>query len=135
MGKAALDVDRARDVFRRRVGVRGFRLALLCMCLWEKPNKRNLEGCTRFIEWWMHQDIEQMLKLWGDKYNLQADIAPRLVQRTVYNELPDNFSKNDVYVVCAKQGIKTPIRRIIFDWKKLGYIEELNKDTFKKKGQ
>lgn len=135
MGKAALDVDRARDVFRRRVGVRGFRLALLCMCLWEKPNRKNLDACTRFIDWWMHQDIEQMLKLWGDKYNLQADIAPRLVQRTVYNELPDNFSKNDVYVVCAKQGIKTPIRRIIFDWKKLGYIEELNKDTFKKKGQ
>lgn len=133
MGKAALDIDRARDVFRRRVGVRGFRLALLCMCLWEKPNRRNLEDCKRFVYWWMNQDIEQMIKLWGDKYNTQVEAMPKLVQRSVYNALAENFSKNDVYLVCAKQGIKTPIRRIIFDWKKLGFIEPTDGDNFKKR--
>lgn len=133
MAKAALDVDKARDVFRRRVGVRGFRLALICMCLWEKPRKSDLEKCAVFIAWWMERDLENMLSLWGAKYNAQTETTPNLVQRTVYNELPETFSKNDMYVVCTKQGIKTPIRRITFDWKKLGYIEQLDKDTYKKK--
>lgn len=133
MAKAVLDVDRARDVFRRRVGVRGFRLALICMCLWEKPRREDLEKCKSFIKWWMDCDLENMLKLWGEKYNNQTDSAPKLTQRTVFAELPETFSRNDVYVVCMKQGIKTPIRRILFDWKKMKYIEQKDKDTFVKK--
>lgn len=134
MAKAALDVDKARDVFRRRVGVRGFRLALLCMCLWPNgPRKRELEKCTKFIKWWMERDLESTLKLWGAKYNDQADTTPTLVQRTLFNELADTFSKNDMYMLCMRQNIKTPLRRITFEWKKLGYIEQIDKDTFKKK--
>lgn len=132
MAKAALDVDKARDVFRRRVGVRGFRLALMCMCLWEHPKKNDLDKCAEFVRWWMDRDLECMLKLWGKKYNDQADTAPTLVQRTVFDELGDTFSKNDIYVVCMKQGIKSPIRRITYDWKKLGYIEKVDKDIYKK---
>lgn len=133
MKQAALDVDRARDVFRRRVGVRGFRLGMICYGLWENPRPADLDKCKEFVWWWMHKDIECMLKLWGKKYNEVTDVSPVTVQRTVYDSLDETFTKNDVYVVCMKQGIKTPIRRIIFDWKKLGYLEELNKETFKKK--
>lgn len=133
MAKGALDVDKARDVFRRRVGVRGFRLALMCMCLTEKPTASYLNKCALFIKWWMERDLESMLRLWGAKYNEQADTTPTLVQRKVYDQLPDTFSKNDMYVVCMKQGIKTPLRRITFDWKKLGYIEQVDKDLFRKK--
>ena len=133
MQKAALDVDRARDVFRRRVGVRGFRLGLICYGLWEKPRQSDLEKCKSFIWWWMHKDIECMLKLWGNRYNEQTDVSPVMVQRTVFDNLEDSFTKNDVYTVCLKQGIKTPVRRIIFDWKKLGYIEQKDKEHFNKK--
>ena len=117
------DIDRARDVFRRRVGVRGFRLALLCTCLYKKPKKNDLEKCKEFVWWWMHQDIENMIKLWGAKYNEEADTAPNLTQRTVYSELSDTFTRNDIYAVCLRQGIKTQIRRIVHDWKKQGFIE------------
>lgn len=132
MALAAKDIDKARDVFRRRVGVRGFRLALLCQCLWKRPTKRDLEKCKSFVKWFMEEDIKGILRLWGEKYNEQADTAPKLVQRSVFNDLPKNFSRNDVYVVCMKQSIKTPIRRILFDWKKLGYIKQLDKENFEK---
>lgn len=131
--KAALDIDRARDVFRRRVGVRGFRLALLCYGLWDKPRQKDLEGVIKFVDWWMHEDLSSMLKLWGAKYNEQTDVVQKVVQRTVFDALGVTFSRNDVYDVCMKQGIKTPIRRILFDWKKLNYIEQLDKENFKKK--
>lgn len=130
---AAKDIDRARDVFRRRVGVRGFRLALICVGLWENPRPSDLEKCKSFVWWWMHKDIECMLKLWGAKYNEQADVSPVIVQRSVFDTLEECFTKNDVYVTCLKQGIKTPVRRIIFDWKKLGYIEQQDKEHFKKR--
>ena len=130
---AAKDIDRARDVFRRRVGVRGFRLALICMGLWENPRPSDLEKCKSFVWWWMHKDIDCMLKLWGRRYNEQTDVSPVIVQRSVFDTLEECFTKNDVYVTCLKQGIKTPVRRIIFDWKKLGYIEQQDKEHFKKK--
>jgi len=133
MKKAALDIDRARDVFRRRVGVRGFRLGLLCYGLWDSPRQSDLDKCCAFVDWWMHRDIECMLKLWGARYNELNDTGTVLVQRTVFDNLEETFSKPDVYTVCMKQGIKTPIRRILFDWRKLGYIEQLSKDKFKKK--
>lgn len=132
MNESLKDIDRARDVFRRRVGVRGFRLALLCTCLFKKAKKTDLEKCKEFVWWWMHQDIENMIKLWGAKYNEEADTAPNLTQRTVYSELGDTFTRNDIYAVCLRQGIKTQIRRIVFDWKKQGFIEAIDKETFKK---
>lgn len=122
MGKAALDVDRARDVFRRRVGVRGFRLGLLCYGLWDNPRKSDLEKCIPFIRWWMDNDLKSMLALWGSKYNELADVDHVKVQRSVYDALGDSFSKNDMYDVLMKQGIRTPLRKIIFQWSKLGYI-------------
>ena len=133
MELAARDIDRARDVFRRRVGVRGFRLGLLCYSLWETPRESDLMKCVPFIDWWMHRDLECMLKLWGARYNEQTDVTPHIVQRNVFDALPAKFSRNDVYTCCLRQGIKTPVRRIVFDWKKLGYIKQIDKDNFEKK--
>lgn len=133
MELAARDIDRARDVFRRRVGVRGFRLAMICHALWEKPRESDLKKCIPFINWWMHRDLDCIMKLWGARYNEQTDVTPKIVQRSVFDQLPDTFTRNDVYAVCVKQGIRTPVRRIIFDWKKLGYIAQLSKENFSKK--
>lgn len=132
MALAARDVDRARDVFRRRVGVRGFRLALLCEGLWDKPTNRDREKCKEFVRWWMDRDLENMMKLWGTKYNDLTETVVKICQRTVFDALPEKFERADVYSVCLKQGIKTPVRRILFDWKKLNYIKQEDKEHFSK---
>lgn len=132
MSLAARDVDRARDVFRRRVGVRGFRLALLCEGLWEKPTNKDRENCKLFIDWWMHRDLENMMKLWGTRYNELTETVVKICQRTVFDALPEKFERADVYSVCLKQGIKTPVRRILFDWKKLNYVKQEDKEHFVK---
>lgn len=130
--KASLDYDKARDVFRRRVAVRGFRLGLICHALWEKPRKSDLEKCIPFINWWMHEDLESSLKLWGAQYNNVAEDTPNLAQRSLYNQLPERFTKNDVYVLCMKQGIKTPVRMIVHQWAKLGYVNKETKNDYVK---
>ena len=130
--KASLDFDKARDVFRRRVAVRGFRLGLICYALWEKPRKCDLEKCIPFIKWWMNEDLESSLKLWGAQYNNVVEDTPNLAQRSLYNQLSDKFTKNDVYVLCMKQGIKTPVRMIVHQWAKLGYVNKLTKSDYEK---
>lgn len=133
--RAAKDVDRARDVFRRRVAVRGFRLGMICYALWEKPRESDLKKCIPFIEWWMEQDLKSMLKLWGEKYNSLTDVVEHFVQRSVFDNLDERFTRNDVYALCMKQGIRTPVRRIIHEWSKIKAIEKLDNEHFKKLSQ
>lgn len=130
--KASLDYDKARDVFRRRTAVRGFRLGILCCALWERPRKTDLEKCIPFIKWWMNEDIESSLRLWGSLYNNTVEDTPNLAQRSLYNQLGDSFNKNDVYILCMKQGIKTPVRMIVHQWIKLGYVNKVAKNEYEK---
>ena len=130
--KASLDFDKARDVFRRRVAVRGFRLGLLCYSLWEKPRQQDLMRCLPFIKWWMEQDLESSLNLWGSRYNEAVEETPNLAQRSLFEQLPNKFDKNDVYSMCMRQGIKTPIRNILYQWRKLGFVRSVSKSEFEK---
>lgn len=132
VAKASKDLDSARDVFRRRVGVRGFRLALLCTALYPKINKKAIETIKGFVAWWMDVDIENMLKLWGAKYNEQAEVTPKLYNRSAFDSLNDEFTKNDIFVILKRQNIKTPVKQVLYTWKKNGYIEKIDKENYKK---
>lgn len=130
--QAALELNNARDVFRKRVAVRGFRMGLICYALWEKPRLSDLKKCIPFIEWWMNQDIENSLSLWGLRYNEETKNAPHLPQKHVFNELPEVFDKDAVYIQCTRQGINTPIRQIIYKWVNMGFVKKISKDQWQK---
>lgn len=127
-----LAIDKARDAFRRRVGVRGFRLALLCTALYPNLNKRAMETIKNFVEWWMRVDIENMLRLWGAKYNEQNEHAPNLYNINVFSSLKQEFTRNELLVVMKQQGVKSRVSNVLWQWKKAGFIEKLNQDTYKK---
>lgn len=131
--KASLDLDKARDVFRRRVGVRGFRLALLCTALYPTLNSRAMDTIRSFVAWWMQVDLENMLKLWGAKYNDVAEVEPHLYNRNAFKSLKDTFTKSDLLAVMKQQNIKSKIYNVVYQWKKEGYIEAIGKDEYKKK--
>ena len=127
-----LAIDKARDAFRRRVGVRGFRLALLCTALYPNLNKRAMETIKNFVSWWMRVDIENMLRLWGAKYNEQNEHAPNLYNINVFSSLKQEFTRNELLVVMKQQGVKSRVSNVLWQWKKAGFIEKLNQDTYKK---
>ena len=133
INQSALDVDVARDVFRRRVAVRGFRLALMCTCLYNRHmTKTDIANCRKFVRWWMERDIEGIMKLWGPKYNEQVNNVPIITQKSVFDQLSSRFTKNDVFACCIKQGVKTPVKMVVYNWKKLGYIEKVGDNVYKK---
>lgn len=133
LNEAALDVDRAKDAFRRRVGVRGFRLGLLCTTCYPKMTKKAEETIKNFVKWWMRVDLDNMLRLWGKKYNEQTTYETGFYNAKVFDTLGETFTKNDLLVVLKKHFIKSPVRTVIYQWKSKGFIEKIEKDTYKKK--
>lgn len=131
--KSALALDPARDSFRRRVGVRGFRLALLCTTFYPLLNSQAKTVITRFVAWWMRVDLENILKLLGERFNEQNKKVAGFSNQDVFADLKEQFSKNDLVVVMRKQGKKSKIYDVIYKWKKMGVIEELDtKGEYKK---
>lgn len=130
---AVRDYDKARDVFRRRCAVRGFRLGIMCHLLWEKVRPSDLKKCCPFIKWFMDKDMEQMMKLWGKAYNDVAQDQPNLTQKSIYYALDDEFEKNDLLVQLQKNGVVTPVAQVIYKWRKFGFIEKKGKRYYKVK--
>ena len=129
---AARDMDDARDVFRRRVAVRGFRLGILCHSLWENPKHSDLVKCIPFIEWWMEQDIEHSLKLWGARYNQDVQVGPQLTQKPVYSLLREEFTKEDVYSALRQCGRNSRVDVTVSRWIKMGFAKKIAKNRWKK---
>ena len=75
--------------------------------------------------WWMDVDLENSLKLFGDKYN---DIQSKTTIKSrayggIYDSLPSTFEKSDLLAASLKNGIRTPVKIIIYKWKKAGLIK------------
>ena len=81
----------------------------------------------------MHVDIDNMLKLWGVKYNEQNTHIENLYNVDVYNSLKEEFTKNELLVVMKQHQIKSKVANVIWQWSKNGFIEKLGDDKYKKK--
>lgn len=124
-----LDRDNARDSFRKRAAVRGFRLALLCTELWAKIGDREKKVISDFVEWWMPQDLEQVMKLYGERYNEAVKGSKvNVKQKGVYDMLGETFTREDVYIAVKRAGKKTKPRRVIFDWLEMKAIKQGDKE-------
>ena len=73
-----------------------------------------------------------MLKLWGQAYNRIEDTATHIVQKNLYNELPDEFTQSELIVTSTKLNVQSTPRLIICRWKKLGLIEKTTEKTYRK---
>ena len=134
--KAQIDSDEARDTFRRRVGDRGKRIALLCTQLYAKPmTDKDKKACAKWIKWWMEQDLDAICKTFGEKYKqaIQDSALPDGTnQKTILQRLPDEFDKAEVRRVADILGYKTPARKIIYRWVKAGVVEKFAEDRWRK---
>lgn len=82
----------------------------------------------------MDRDLKESLKMFGEKYNkLQAESAVESTRhQSLFDALPDEFTKNDVIAQCLKQNIKSKVRQIIWRWKTDKVIAKGEGNTFKK---
>ena len=132
--EASVDYNQAADTFRRRTAVKGFRLGLVCYCCWSKVQERERTIIKNFVRWFMNRDLDESLKMFGEKYNnLQNSVQENATHHiSLYQSLPEQFTRVDLINQCVKQGVHSKVKVIIYRWKADKVIEQLDKDHFKK---
>ena len=124
--------DRARDVFCRRSAVVGFRAGMLAWFLYgEKDNPVNRRRTIAFAHWVANQMLTQHLLRFeicgtGSNVNRWED---------VFSQMPDEFNREDLQRVLVANGVTTPLRNVLYNWRLLGCIEPLSVEGCKKKEQ
>ena len=134
---AVVSMSRARDVARRRAAVVGFRAALLAVALNEVAQKEyKKEDIIWFAKYIADVHLSSMLALYGDLMervlNRTSDTKNLKVGKTIFSDLPETFTRNELYAAMRKGGYATLPRKAIYIWKKQGLIEKINSNEFRK---
>ena len=134
---AVVSMSRARDVARRRAAVVGFRAALLAVALNEVAQREyKKEDIIWFAKYIADVHLSSMLALYGDlmekALNRTSDTKNLKVGKTIFSDLPETFTRNELYAAMRKGGYSTLPRKAIYIWKKKGLIEKINSNEFRK---
>ena len=124
--KAASTLNEARDVFRRRAAVKGFRLALLCHGLYANVGKREQQIITNFVKWFCTVDLRNSLYQFGERYNEVQQNAKKagVFHSPIFEKMGDEFTKDELRVALQRAYIKSPVRKVIQLWYKNHLIEK-----------
>lgn len=112
--------SRARNCFYKRASVSAARIACMVYYLWgEDPNKqRNVARLYRFMASYI---VEGLIQRWGKKYEEmhKNDIDEMSdVNVSLFDTLPDEFSRDQLREQIVKLNLSTPARIFIYKWKK-----------------
>ncbi|MBQ3926781.1 MAG: DUF3987 domain-containing protein [Bacteroidaceae bacterium] len=133
--KAAVELNEARDVFRRRAAVKGFRLALLCHGLYSKVTPREQKTIVDFMLWFCSVDLRNSLYQFGQRYNeLQENVSKmgQAPHSDIFNKLGDTFTKTELRVQLQRAFKRTPPRHVISLWHRNKLIEKCGEGKYKK---
>lgn len=122
--QAVKDEDRTRDIFCRRAAVVGFRAGMLAWFLYnEKGTPTIRKNVTKWAIWVANSMLNQHLlrfKITDNNTNVNR-------HEKLYNALPKEFTREDVRAYAAREGVESPIRSILFNWRLGGFIKEIEK--------
>lgn len=147
--EASLSGNRALDVFRKRSSVSAFRIAALCQYLYMMDRRGSGAGqpCgltneviqkrVKQIYLYMAEYILQgMMDRWGTRFeelNSKRDMQNRPNSKpSLFDQLSETFNRSQLRAVLEQQGMTTPERVFICQWKRLRVIEEVEKGTYRK---
>ncbi len=134
---AVVSMSRARDVARRRAAVVGFRAALLAVALNEVAQREyKKEDIICFAKYIADVHLSSMLALYGDLMervlNRTSATNNAKMGKAIFSELPETFTRNELYAAMRNGGYATLPRKAIYIWKKQGLIEKINSNEFRK---
>lgn len=135
---AAREMNEARDMFRRRASLKAFRLALLCTALYPKVGKKEQRVIKDFSLWFAETDLHNSLSVFGEKYNnrdggKKEPTGKSKFGESVYDVLPNRFTRADLELQARKMQLLTPVKNILYNWKRFGMIVKRDKNEWQKK--
>lgn len=130
---AIKESNRARDIFRKRSAVIGFRAAMMLRPLYTNGGK-NLERLKDFALYVADIVLKNQLAFAGERLNEVINSSASATKKTdvIFDKLEDVFTTNDVIMLSKKSNIKTPHKGLVYLWRKNGLIEKLSPNNYKK---
>ncbi len=135
---ALQSADRARDIFRKRSAVIGFRAAMILAAGLPKNHQRK-KMLSDFAVYIASLVLEEQLKYagarleealeGGDKAEKQVRLGKR---KALFTELPAEFTTADINQAMAKYGILSPVRSLVCAWRSNKLIEKIEKNKYRK---
>lgn len=125
----------ALEIFRRRAAVIGFRAGMVAVacyetgCAIDEKNKLRYDRRVKsFALWVANYALTALLSRFGEKMDeVQRDTAAR--KRTVYTdlfaELAVTFTSDDLRACVRRNGVKSPIRQILYCWRQNDIIAKV----------
>ncbi len=153
--EASLSGNRALDVFRKRSSVSAFRVAALCQYLYQLEAEGDkidhgwsmrsgvalspevIQKRVRQIYLFMADYIlDGMMERWGkrfDELNTKRDRENKPGPKTVlFDLLTETFNRDQLRAMIEQQGMTTPVKVFVCQWKKMRVIEEVEPDVYRK---
>lgn len=132
--RAIRDDDHARDQFMRRAALIGFRAGMVASFLWGRPTKERKAYTIEFALWVASCILQSLLDRYSVTVNQQAHSyeAPKAKRfPSLFEAMPDIFTQKELRKACIAQGMKSPLKTIIFRWTENGLITKQG-DSFVK---
>lgn len=125
--------NRARDIFRKRAAVIGFRAAMSVAPCYTRTGA-NDERIKTFALYIADLVLKNQLKYAGDELNkiLAMSGEASISKKGVFDELPIEFEENDLYIVMKKKNMKSAPRQLLYLWRKNNMVEKIEKKKYKK---
>ena len=126
--------SRAVDTLRKRAAVIGYRAGMLAYLLNECVYEKSV---GEFTVWVAEYVFQNQMQLFGSKFEEVAQSQLVMNERkscvvSLLQQLPEQFTRNELMALRARNGQSTRVDMVISRWKCSGFITQVEKHTYKK---
>ena len=117
--------SRARNCFYKRASVSAARMSCLLYYLW-KEDKGAQRKVAKFYRFMATYILDGLLARWGRQYEQmhKTDETDDGTKAPLYDQLPQQFSRDQLRELIVKLDLSTPARIFISKWKRAKLIYE-----------
>ena len=126
--------SRAIDTLRKRAAVIGYRAGMLAYLLNECIYTKEV---GQFASWVAEYVFKNQMELFGSKFEEVAQTQIRVKENrsqvvSLLQALPEQFTRNELMALRARNGQSTNVAMVISRWRSSGFITQVEKNTYKK---
>ena len=133
--EAAKDIDRVKDIYRKRAAVIGFRCGVIFHLL--SGNKQESKACLAFAVMMADYVLNQQIAAFGEtlmkEYVNASDVCQRYgANHSVYDQLPPVFTMDDLRALKGNFCGESALRKIVSRWRRDQWIEKADRHHWRK---
>ena len=131
--EAAKDIDRVKDVYRKRAAVIGFRCGVIHFLLARRETKATIDFALMMAEYVLEQQIKAFGEALQKEYVEASEKCQRYgVNHSVFDQLPPVFNVDDLKALKHGYCTDQSLRVIVCRWRHDGWIEKTDSKHWKK---